>query len=108
MSTFERFHGHEQVVFGQDEATGLRAIIAIHSTALGPALGGTRFHAYPDDDAALTDVLGDPDDDIGGRAAARAAATGSDEELMVVLKEECEANPDMDMAGMFQDEDEAK
>lgn len=57
MSTFERFHGHEQVVFGQDEATGLRAIIAIHSTALGPALGGTRFHAYPDDDAALTDVL---------------------------------------------------
>lgn len=57
MDTFDRFHGHEQVVFGQDEATGLRCIIAIHSTALGPALGGTRFHPYPDDDAALTDVL---------------------------------------------------
>ena len=41
-------------------------------------------------------------------AAARAAATGSDEELMTVLMEECEANPDMDMATMFQDEDEAK
>jgi valine dehydrogenase (NAD+) len=57
MHTFDRFQGHEQVVFGQDEATGLRCIIAIHSTALGPALGGTRFHAYPDEDAALTDVL---------------------------------------------------
>ena len=56
-NTFARFQGHEQVVFGQDEATGLRCIIAIHSTALGPALGGTRFHPYPDDDAALTDVL---------------------------------------------------
>ena len=60
------------------------------------------------DAASATNELGDPDDDIGGRAAARAAATGSDEELMVVLKEECDANPDMDMAGMFQDEDEAK
>src|SRR5690606_35398126 len=47
---FDRLDGHEQVVFGHDEATGLRCIIAIHSTALGPALGGTRFHAYPDDD----------------------------------------------------------
>ncbi|MFP4235747.1 MAG: Glu/Leu/Phe/Val family dehydrogenase [Nitriliruptoraceae bacterium] len=54
---FERFEGHEQVVFGNDPATGLRCIIAIHSTALGPGLGGTRFRAYEDDDAALTDVL---------------------------------------------------
>ncbi len=54
---FDRFDGHEQVVLASDEATGLRAIIAIHSTALGPALGGTRFHLYPDDDAALDDVL---------------------------------------------------
>jgi valine dehydrogenase (NAD+) len=38
--------GHEQVVLCQDRPTGLRAVIAIHSTALGPALGGTRFHAY--------------------------------------------------------------
>ncbi|MGH3825624.1 MAG: Glu/Leu/Phe/Val dehydrogenase dimerization domain-containing protein, partial [Pseudonocardiaceae bacterium] len=37
---------HEQVVFCRDESAGLRAIIAIHSTALGPALGGTRFHPY--------------------------------------------------------------
>ena len=54
---FDRLDGHEQVVVGNDDTTGLRCIIAIHSTALGPALGGTRFHPYPDDDAALTDVL---------------------------------------------------
>ncbi|NGO67621.1 Glu/Leu/Phe/Val dehydrogenase [Streptomyces boncukensis] len=47
--------GHEQVVLCQDRASGLKAVIAIHSTALGPALGGTRFHAYagePDPEAA--------------------------------------------------------
>jgi len=49
--------GHEQVVFCQDPQTGLRAIIAIYSTALGPALGGTRFFPYPTEDAALADVL---------------------------------------------------
>ena len=54
---FARETDHEQVIFSQDEATGLRCIIAIHSTALGPALGGTRFFAYADEDAALTDVL---------------------------------------------------
>lgn len=54
---FERLTGHEQVAFCHDERTGLRAIIAIHSTALGPALGGTRFHAYPDEQHALDDVL---------------------------------------------------
>jgi valine dehydrogenase (NAD+) len=48
---------HEQVVFCQDEATGLRAIIAIYSTALGPALGGTRFYPYGSEDEALADVL---------------------------------------------------
>ena len=48
---------HEQVVFCQDPASGLRAIIAIHSTALGPALGGTRFHPYASTDDALRDVL---------------------------------------------------
>ncbi|MGI8448214.1 MAG: Glu/Leu/Phe/Val family dehydrogenase [Streptosporangiaceae bacterium] len=50
-------HGHEQVVFCQDRQSGLRAIIAIYSTALGPALGGTRFYPYPDEDAALADAL---------------------------------------------------
>jgi valine dehydrogenase (NAD+) len=49
--------GHEQVVFCQDTQTGLRAIIAIYSTALGPSLGGTRFFPYESEDAALSDVL---------------------------------------------------
>lgn len=48
---------HERVVHAYDERTGLRAIIAVHSTLLGPALGGTRFYPYADTDAALTDVL---------------------------------------------------
>jgi valine dehydrogenase (NAD+) len=54
---FARFDGHEQVVYGNDEASGLRCIIAIHSTRLGPGLGGTRFYPYPSEDEALTDVL---------------------------------------------------
>ena len=48
---------YEQVVFCHDRASGLRAVIAIHSTRLGPALGGTRFYPYPDEDAAVEDVL---------------------------------------------------
>jgi valine dehydrogenase (NAD+) len=48
---------HEQVVFCQDHHTGLKAIIGIYSTALGPALGGTRFYPYPSEDEALADVL---------------------------------------------------
>jgi valine dehydrogenase (NAD+) len=54
---FEHLSGHEQVVVCQDNRSGLRAIIAIHSTARGPALGGTRFHSYPSDAEALRDVL---------------------------------------------------
>ncbi|MFI1992594.1 Glu/Leu/Phe/Val dehydrogenase [Actinoplanes sp. NPDC020271] len=49
--------GHEQVVFCQDRHSGLRAIIGIYSTALGPALGGTRFYPYESEAAALADVL---------------------------------------------------
>jgi valine dehydrogenase (NAD+) len=49
--------GHEQVVFCQDEQTGLKAIIAIHSTLLGPGLGGTRFFPYESEQEALADVL---------------------------------------------------
>jgi valine dehydrogenase (NAD+) len=49
--------GHEQVVFCRDQATGLKAIIAIHDTRLGPALGGTRFYPYASEGEALTDVL---------------------------------------------------
>jgi valine dehydrogenase (NAD+) len=48
---------HEQVVFCQDTRTGLKAIIGVYSTALGPALGGTRFYPYQDEDEALADVL---------------------------------------------------
>jgi len=48
---------HEQVVFCQDRRSGLRAIIGIYSTALGPALGGTRFYPYGSEDEALADVL---------------------------------------------------
>jgi valine dehydrogenase (NAD+) len=54
---FDSGHHHEQVVFCQDEHSGLKAIIAIHSTVLGPALGGTRFYPYRDEQEALTDVL---------------------------------------------------
>jgi leucine dehydrogenase len=59
MSAFEMadFDGHETVAFFEDRASGLRAVIALHSTALGPACGGTRMVAYPDGDAALTDAL---------------------------------------------------
>jgi len=49
--------GHEQIVYGYDEVSGLRTIIAIHSTALGPALGGTRFFPYESEADALTDAL---------------------------------------------------
>jgi leucine dehydrogenase len=49
--------GHEEVVFWFDRAAGLKAIVAIHDTTLGPALGGCRMWAYPDEDAAVTDAL---------------------------------------------------
>ncbi|MFB6623624.1 Leu/Phe/Val dehydrogenase [Streptomyces sp. NPDC056374] len=49
--------GHEQVVLCQDRATGLKAVIALHSTALGPALGGTRFYPYATEAAAIADAL---------------------------------------------------
>ena len=49
--------GHEQVVFCHDKPTGLKAIIAIHNTVLGPALGGTRMWNYASEQEALTDVL---------------------------------------------------
>lgn len=48
--------GYEKVVLATDERVGLKAIICIHNTTLGPALGGTRIHSYPNLDAALTDA----------------------------------------------------
>ncbi|MET9392032.1 Glu/Leu/Phe/Val dehydrogenase dimerization domain-containing protein [Streptomyces sp. NPDC006624] len=49
--------GHEQVVLCQDRASGLKAVIALHSTALGPALGGTRFYPYASETEAVADAL---------------------------------------------------
>ena len=50
-------YGHQKVVYCSDPDTGLRAIIAIHDTTLGPALGGTRMFAYKTETEALNDVL---------------------------------------------------
>lgn len=59
MTFFEHsaFDGHEKVSFFHDKATGLQAIIALHNTTLGPALGGCRMWAYDSDEKALEDVL---------------------------------------------------
>lgn len=64
---------HEQVLFGYDAASGLRAIVAIHSTQLGPALGGTRFYPYADEGDALADALR-----LSRAMTAKAAAAGLD------------------------------
>lgn len=51
------FDNHEQVVFCSDEASGLKAIIAVHNTNLGPAVGGCRMWDYAKDEDAVYDVL---------------------------------------------------
>jgi valine dehydrogenase (NAD+) len=73
LDVFEAAPDHEQVVFANDPASGLRAIIAIHSTALGPALGGTRFFPYATTGAALRDVL-----DLSRGMSYKAALAGLD------------------------------
>lgn len=59
MMTLEKMYsmGHEEVVFFQDKTCGLKAIVAIHDTTLGPALGGTRMWPYESEEEALVDVL---------------------------------------------------
>ena len=59
MKIFEslREHDYEQVIYCYDKASGLKAIIAIHDTTLGPALGGTRMWNYKNEEEALEDVL---------------------------------------------------
>lgn len=59
MSIWEsaEYDAHEQLCFFSDEETGLRALVAIHSTALGPAAGGTRFKPYASDSLAVDDAL---------------------------------------------------
>ncbi len=64
---------HEQVVFCQHVPSGLRAVIAIYSTALGPALGGTRYYPYPTEAAAVRDVL-----NLSRSMAYKAALAGLD------------------------------
>jgi valine dehydrogenase (NAD+) len=73
VSVFELGSSHEQVVFCNDPASGLRAIIAIYSTALGPALGGTRFYPYASEADALADVL-----NLSRAMAYKAACAGLD------------------------------
>ena len=67
------FMGHEQIVFCNDEETGLKAIKAIHDTTLGPALGGTRMWDYVNDYEALQDVLR-----LSRGMSFKAAISGSD------------------------------
>ena len=73
MGVFSENTGHEQVVFCQDPQSGLKAIIAIYSTALGPALGGTRFYPYATEADALHDVL-----NLSKAMAYKAACAGLD------------------------------
>ena len=65
--------GHEQVVFCQDKNSGLKAIIAVYSTALGPALGGTRFYPYDNEEDAVRDAL-----DLSKGLAYKASLAGLD------------------------------
>ena len=65
-----------QSFLSSDERSGLRALIAVHSTARGPALGGTRFHAYRSDADALRDVL-----NLARGMSYKAAMAGLDREL---------------------------
>ncbi|MGC2696944.1 MAG: Glu/Leu/Phe/Val dehydrogenase [Candidatus Angelobacter sp.] len=55
--TEKRVPGYERVVMGTDEAVGYQGIVVIHSTALGPAVGGTRYWVYSTEDDAITDAL---------------------------------------------------
>ena len=55
--TSPAFDDHEQVIFFHDRASGLRAIVALHDTTLGPAVGGCRMWPYATDADAVTDAL---------------------------------------------------
>ncbi len=70
---FNLLDGHEQVLYGSDPDSGLRCIIAISSTALGPALGGTRFFPYSSEEDALVDVIR-----LSAAMTAKAACAGLD------------------------------
>lgn len=59
MKLFDRIHndGYEQIVFCHDRSVGLKAIVSIHDSTLGPGTGGCRMHPYKDENAAVEDVL---------------------------------------------------
>lgn len=59
MTVFEKIneYNHEKIIFCYDKKSGLKAIIGIHDTTLGPALGGTRMYAYKSEEDAINDVL---------------------------------------------------
>jgi len=57
LSTHPEYDNHEEVLFCEDAETGLQALIAVHSTTLGPSLGGSRYWHYSTRDDAITDVL---------------------------------------------------
>jgi excisionase family DNA binding protein len=71
LGVFDRFgeDEYEQIVHFSDRSTGLRAIVAIHSTRLGPALGGTRFHPYATEDDALVDTARCRSTPVGWRSS---------------------------------------
>ena len=73
---------HEQVVFCRDQASGLQAIIALHDTRLGPALGGTRFYPYASETDALTDVLR-LSEGMTSKAAAAGLALGGGKAVII-------------------------
>ena len=57
MFTHPEYDGHEAVLHAHDPLTGLKAIVALHNTRLGPAFGGCRMYPYADPAQALTDAL---------------------------------------------------
>src|SRR5262249_56889841 len=85
-----RAMGPEQVVFVTDAPSGLRAVIAVHSTALGPSLGGIRFWRYPSERDAVVDVLR-----LSEAMSLKAAAAGLDQGggKAVVLLDDPDAPP---------------
>ena len=64
---------HEEIVFWRDRVTGLRAIVAIHDTTVGPVLGGTRMFPYPSEAAAVEDALR-----LSGAMTLKSVAAGLD------------------------------
>lgn len=93
MFSHPEFDDHEQVVFASDAASGLRAVIAVHSTALGPALGGCRMWTYERDEHAVADVLR-----LSRGMSLKAALAGLDlggGKSVILLKNGQEKTPEM-------------